>query len=62
MPACNKILGLYHSKGADFRAMQPKCVDSDGHDGECEFHVWSDGENKATGKEGIMQVIHATKI
>lgn len=61
MPGCDKILGLYHNKDAigGARAMQLRCVEGLGHDGECQFQVLTDGENKATGKMGVAKVIMA---
>lgn len=39
--------------------MQLRCVEGLGHDGECQFQVLTDGENKATGKMGVAKVIMA---
>ena len=61
MPNCRKILGLYHDKNAVHRAMQLECCQSLGHEGPHEWHVWSDADNKATSREGCIQVIHGDK-
>jgi len=61
MESCNKELGLYTHRTAKHRLMILRCCDSIEHDGECQFHVHTDGFNNAMNKEGITKVIFATK-
>lgn len=58
MPPCNKELKIYSDgNNQSVVALIVKCCDSLGHEGSCEWHLWTDGENRATGKKGIIKVI-----
>ena len=39
-------------------ALVVKCCQSEGHEGEHEWHLWTDADNFATGKKGLIKVIH----
>lgn len=37
-----------------------RCVESEDHDGDHAFHIWTDRPNKATGKRGVMKTIQTS--
>lgn len=56
-----KELNILHSRFED--GLQPAitifCIQSDGHEGEHEWHLWTDAENslQKTGKGLVMKVV-----
>ena len=58
MPPCNKELNIMTDMRSEKVALTVRCCQSEGHEGKHEWHLWTDGENKAqeSGK-GIVKVI-----
>lgn len=59
MPPCNKELNIMTGFHSEEIALTVRCCQSQGHEGNHEWHLWTDAENKLqpTGK-GLIKVIH----
>ena len=61
MPSCKKTLTIFKNNGHQKMGRpltEMRCVQGENHNGKCEFHLWTNGKNTATGDHGIMVVIH----
>ena len=56
MPPCNKELNILDTRDGNI-VLTVKCCQSEGHEGRHEWHLWTDGDNQATGKKGVIKVI-----
>lgn len=52
MPPCNKAVEIRSTKLPTDEAFLVHCIDSEGHEGIHQAHVWILGDNKATGQKG----------
>lgn len=66
MPACKKGLTIYkkssQQKGLGRALTELFCIDSLGHEGDCQFHLQTDGKNNATGEKGVVAIIHMAVV
>lgn len=59
MSACNKELNIYKEFRGTEIALTLHCCQSEGHEGEHEWHLWTDAENKLQESgRGLIKVIH----
>ena len=56
MPPCNKKLNI-SSWGDKKTIITVKCVAGENHEGNHQWQVWTDDDNLATGKKGVIKFI-----
>lgn len=57
MPPCNKKLKIFEER-QEINSIYSRCCLGEGHFGPHEWHIWTDLENEATGKKGMIITIN----
>lgn len=58
MPPCKKELKIFRDYKSNEVALTVYCCQSEGHEGQHEWHLWTDGKNDVTRDMGVIKVIH----